>query len=83
MGYGDYVPTTTIGKMVGAACAVNGVLLVAMVVPVIVSNFKFFYKRDRMNRAKKIERKLSMRMLCSEPLMRVKSRTKSVFEMMR
>ena len=63
VGYGDYVPRTVPGKVVGAMCAVNGVLLIAMVVPVIVSNFKFFYKRDRMTRANEEEKRLSVKQL--------------------
>ena len=63
VGYGDYVPLTLAGKFIGGACAVNGVLVVAMVVPVIVNNFEFFYKRDRITRAKKEERRLSYKQL--------------------
>ena len=63
VGYGDYVPTTLAGKFIGGACAVNGVLIVAMVVPVVVNNFEFFYKRDRIWRAKKEEWVFSVKQL--------------------
>ena len=63
VGYGDYVPRTLAGKLIGGACAVNGVLIVAMVVPVVVNNFEFFYKRDRIWRAKKEEWVFSVKQL--------------------
>lgn len=53
VGYGDKVPQTLWGKLVGSACVVSGVLTVALPVPVIVSNFEFFYKRDRLYNNKK------------------------------
>jgi len=44
VGYGDKVPITTFGMMIGAVCACSGVLMVAMVVPVIVTNFERYHK---------------------------------------
>ena len=60
VGYGDYFPLSIAGKLVGGACAINGVLVVAMVVPVIVNNFEFFYKRDKMSLARKEEKRLRL-----------------------
>ncbi|KAJ1350688.1 hypothetical protein KIN20_006549, partial [Parelaphostrongylus tenuis] len=43
IGFGDLVPKTYLGMMVGSVCALMGVLTIALPVPVIVSNFAMFY----------------------------------------
>ncbi|XP_070196498.1 voltage-gated potassium channel KCNC2-like [Littorina saxatilis] len=47
VGYGDVYPTSTIGYIVGTACSVCGVLMVALTIPVISNNFTLFYRHVR------------------------------------
>ncbi|CAJ0586889.1 unnamed protein product, partial [Mesorhabditis spiculigera] len=46
VGYGDLVPSGMYGKIVGSMCALIGVLTLALPVPIIVANFKHFYRQE-------------------------------------
>ena len=43
VGYGDKVPVGPTGRLIGAACAITGVLTLAMPVPIITGHFNRFY----------------------------------------
>lgn len=43
LGYGDLYPRTALGYIIGTVCAVSGLLMLSLPVPVIVSNFTLYY----------------------------------------
>ncbi|XP_061591653.1 potassium voltage-gated channel subfamily D member 1 isoform X1 [Cololabis saira] len=47
LGYGDMVPNTIAGKIFGSICSLSGVLVIALPVPVIVSNFSRIYHQNQ------------------------------------
>ncbi|CAJ0960172.1 unnamed protein product, partial [Mesorhabditis belari] len=47
VGFGDMVPKTWLGMVVGSVCAMMGVLTIALPVPVIVSNFSNLYSHSQ------------------------------------
>lgn len=58
VGYGDVSPQTWMGKIVGSACAIFGVLVIALPVSVVASNFSIFYTyaKARLNVPQKTRR---------------------------
>ena len=41
------VPDTMLGKLIGGVCSLSGVLVIALPVPVIVSNFSRIYHQNQ------------------------------------
>ena len=52
----EYEPLIFAGKLIGACCAVSGVLLMALPIPIVVSNFAEFYKETE-KKEKQLARK--------------------------
>lgn len=52
------VPSTVIGKVVGSICSLCGVLVIALPVPVIVSNFSRIYQQNQ-RADRRLQRKVS------------------------
>ena len=68
VGYGDKWPKTFTGKLVGSMCAVCGVFTIALPVPVIVSNFEFYYKSDGLDAQQYVNAKQMVPSLQASPV---------------
>ncbi|KAJ4937481.1 hypothetical protein JOQ06_002116 [Pogonophryne albipinna] len=55
--YGDMVPKTIVGKVFGSICSLSGVLVIALPVPVIVSNFSRIYHQSQRAEKRRAQRK--------------------------
>lgn len=67
VGYGDKVPKTEGGYIVGCLCVLSGVLTVAFTVPIVVNNFTLYYSHAQSriklppHKRKELKRKLFMK----------------------
>ncbi|KAI6217979.1 BTB domain-containing protein [Aphelenchoides fujianensis] len=57
LGYGDVTPMTIMGKVIGGICSLSGVLVIALPVPVIVSNFSRIYHQSQRADKRKAQKK--------------------------
>ena len=57
IGYGDIHPKSGLGYAAGAFCAISGVLVIALSVPVIVNNFTVYYTHAQSREKLKIRKK--------------------------
>jgi len=63
--YGDMVPATPVGRIVGGVCSLSGVLVIALPVPVIVSNFSRIYQQSQRSDKSKAEQVGRLVDICS------------------
>ncbi|XP_076806163.1 potassium voltage-gated channel protein Shal-like [Clavelina lepadiformis] len=57
LGYGDMVPKTVAGRLFGSICSLSGVLVIALPVPVIVSNFGRIYSQNQRQDKRRAQKK--------------------------
>lgn len=43
VGFGDMVPKTAVGRIIGAMCALSGVLFISLTIPIFVNTFQSLY----------------------------------------
>ncbi|OCT66810.1 potassium voltage-gated channel subfamily D member 1 [Xenopus laevis] len=60
LGYGDIVPDTIAGKIFGSICSLSGVLVIALPVPVIVSNFSRIYHQNQRADKRRAQQKIRL-----------------------
>lgn len=69
--YGDMVPKTIAGKVVGGVCSLSGVLVIALPVPVIVSNFSRIYHQNQRADKRKAQKASDLNLVNFEQMLEV------------
>merc|ERR1712002_374715 len=57
VGYGDVVPSTNIGYVVGCVCALCGMFITGLPIPIIASNFNLYYSHAKLRERMSVELK--------------------------
>ncbi|KAK3097607.1 hypothetical protein FSP39_011353 [Pinctada imbricata] len=50
VGYGDFYPVTALGKIIGGVCALYGVIIYALTIPMFVNTFNAIYRYELVER---------------------------------
>ena len=81
VGYGDFYPTTGAGKAVGCFTVLSGVLVLALPITIVGSNFAHEYDRkNKMDAAQKVEKKKQKKLSFAKALKRrLKRRLRAAF----
>lgn len=56
VGYGDMVPKTSMGYLIGTATGIAGVLMIGFTVPVLVNNFVMYYNHTTSSIRRELQR---------------------------
>ena len=72
VGYGDMYPESGIGCFIGTLCAISGVLVMSLPIPIIVNNFAAFYNENKKKEKSLRRRDLKLEMRKEEEAKRIK-----------
>ena len=61
VGYGDIAPKTAAGRLAGSVCAVSGVILISLTLPIFVNNFLTLYQYAIVDDVLQAKRKETMK----------------------
>ena len=68
VGYGDSVPVTSLGKIIGGFCAACGIIVLALPIPIVVSSFMYFYNLEKENQKLEKQERENRKRLSMNPI---------------